>query len=169
MRTVVSGRFIRRGRIVQCRKEFLMSEVLKQRYEVSADDFAAAGAASAAVKKTLKQLGFSADFIRRTSIAMYEGEINMVIHSEGGVAEVDIAEDHIIITLTDKGPGVENIELAMQEGWSTATDSIRELGFGAGMGLPNIKKQSDDFKINSEVGVGTTLVITIRAAAERGY
>ena len=138
-----------------------MSEVLTQHYNVSADDFASAGAASAAVKKTLKQLGFPSDFIRRTSIAMYEGEINMVIHGNGGVAEVEITEDHVKIIMTDQGPGIENIDLAMQEGWSTASDTVRELGFGAGMGLPNIKKQSDDFKITSEVGIGTTLVITI--------
>jgi len=142
-----------------------MPEVLIQRYNVSAEDFASAGAASAGVKKTLKQLGFSSDFIRRTSIAMYEGEINMVIHGEGGVAEVEIAEDHVKITLTDQGPGIEDIDLAMQEGWSTASDSVRELGFGAGMGLPNIKKQSDDFQITSEVGKGTTLVITILSSA----
>ena len=138
-----------------------MSDVLRQRYIVSADDFAAAGAASAAVKKTLKQLGFSADFIRRTSIAMYEGEINMVIHGGGGVAEIEIAEDHVKIVMQDQGPGIADIDLAMQEGWSTASDSIRELGFGAGMGLPNIKKQSDDVHISSEVGVGTTLTIMI--------
>jgi len=138
-----------------------MPDVLIQRYNVSADDFLSAGAASAAVKKTLKQLGFSSDFIRRASIAMYEGEINMVIHGDGGVAEVEIAQEHVKITLTDQGPGIENIDLAMQEGFSTATDSVRELGFGAGMGLPNIKKQSDDFQITSEVGVGTTLIITI--------
>ena len=142
-----------------------MPEILTQRYNVCAEDFASAGAASAAVKKTLKQLGFSSDFIRRTSIAMYEGEINMVIHGEGGVAEVEIAEDHVKITLTDQGPGIEDIDLAMQEGWSTASDSVRELGFGAGMGLPNIKKQSDDFQITSEVGKGTTLVITILSSA----
>jgi len=142
-------------------KGLLMSEVLKQQYNVSADDFTSAGAASAAVKKTLKQLGFSSDFIRRASIAMYEGEINMVIHGEGGVAEVEIIEDHVIIRLTDQGPGIEDIDLAMQEGYSTASDSVRELGFGAGMGLPNIKRQSNDFQISSEVGVGTTLVITI--------
>jgi len=138
-----------------------MPEILKQSYIVSADDFTSAGAASAAVKKTLKQLGFSSDFIRRTSIAMYEGEINMVIHGEGGVAEIDIAEDYVKVTLTDQGPGIADISLAMKEGFSTAPDSVRELGFGAGMGLPNIKKQSDDFQISSEVGVGTTLVITI--------
>jgi len=138
-----------------------MPEIFTQKYDVHADDFAAAGAASAAVKKTLKQLGFLPDFIRRTSIAMYEGEINMVIHGEGGVAEVEITEDHVKITLTDQGPGIADIDLAMREGYSTASDSVRELGFGAGMGLPNIKKQSDDFHITSQVGVGTTLVITI--------
>jgi anti-sigma regulatory factor (Ser/Thr protein kinase) len=138
-----------------------MQEIIKQRYNVSADDFTAAGAASAAVKKTLKQLGFPADFIRRTSIAMYEGEINLVIHGGGGGAEVEIAEDSIKITLTDQGPGIPDIELAMKEGWSTAPDSVRELGFGAGMGLPNIKKQSDSYELISEVGVGTTLIINI--------
>jgi len=135
------------------------AEVLKQSYTVSADDFVSAGTASAAVKKTLKQLGFSPDFIRRTSIAMYEGEINMVIHGGGGVAEAEYAEDSVTITLTDKGPGIADINLAMQEGFSTASDTVRELGFGAGMGLPNIKKQSDDFSLTSEVRVGTTLVI----------
>jgi len=142
-----------------------MGEVLRQQYNVSADDFAEAGAASAAVKKTLKKLGFSPDFIRRTSIAMYEGEINMVIHGGGGIAEAEVAEDYVKITLTDQGPGIADINLAMQEGFSTASDSVRELGFGAGMGLPNIKKQSDDFSLTSEVGKGTTLVITIKAGA----
>jgi len=137
------------------------TEVLKQRYVVSADDFASAGAASAAVKRTLKQLGFSPDFIRRTSIAMYEGEINMVIHGGGGVADVEIAENHIKITLADEGPGIADINLAMQEGFSTASESVRELGFGAGMGLPNIKKQSDEISLTSELGKGTTLIIKI--------
>ena len=138
-----------------------MPDVLKQQYSVSADDFATAGAASAAVKKTLKQLGFSPDFIRRTAIAMYEGEINMVIHGGGGIAEAEVAEDYVKITLTDEGPGIADIDLAMQEGWSTASDSVREMGFGAGMGLPNIKKQSDELSLISEVGKGTTLIITI--------
>jgi len=138
-----------------------MSDILTLQHTVCADDFAQAGAASAAVKKALKQLGFSPDFIRRTSIAMYEGEINMVIHGEGGVSTVEIGEDHVKINLTDEGPGIPDIDLAMQEGWSTATESIREMGFGAGMGLPNIKKQSDDLQIISEVGKGTTLLITL--------
>ncbi|MDR2591152.1 MAG: ATP-binding protein [Oscillospiraceae bacterium] len=140
-----------------------MAQVLTQKYVVGADDFAAAGAASAAVKKTLKQLSFPVDFIRRTSIAMYEGEINMVIHGGGGIASVEIYEDCVKITLADTGPGIPDIEQAMQEGFSTATDSIRELGFGAGMGLPNIKKQSDEFEIISEIGKGTKLTITLNA------
>jgi len=144
---------------------FDMAEVLRQQYHVSADDFASAGAASAAVKKTLKMLGFSPDFIRRTSIAMYEGEINMVIHGGGGVADAEIAADYVKITLADKGPGIPDIDLAMQEGFSTASDTVRELGFGAGMGLPNIKKQSDDLTLTSELGKGTTLVITIKSEA----
>ena len=121
-----------------------------------------AGAASAAVKKTLNQLGFPSAFVRRTSIAMYEGEINMVIHADGGTADVEIAEDYVKITLTDKGPGIADIDLAMQEGWSTASESVRELGFGAGMGLPNIKKQSDELEVISVAGEGTTLIITTK-------
>jgi len=142
-----------------------MSEVLRQQYHVSADDFAEAGAASAAVKRTLKKLGFSPDFIRRTSIAMYEGEINMVIHGGGGVADAEIATDYVKITLSDQGPGIPDINLAMQEGFSTASDTVRELGFGAGMGLPNIKKQCDDLSLTSELGKGTTLIITIKSGS----
>jgi len=137
-------------------------QVLKQQYEVCANDFAMAGAASAAVKKTLNQLGFPSTFVRRTSIAMYEGEINMVIHADGGTANIEIAEDYVKITLTDKGPGIADIDLAMQEGWSTASESVRELGFGAGMGLPNIKKQSDELEVISVAGEGTTLIITTK-------
>lgn len=144
-----------------------MSESLKQSYSVSAGDFVAAGAVSAAVKKTLKQLGFPTDIIRRTSIAMYESEINMVIHADGGTIDVEIFDDHVAITFTDTGPGIPDIEMALQEGFSTATDAVRELGFGAGMGLPNIKKNSDGFELSSEVGVGTTLKITIESREER--
>ena len=138
-----------------------MPESLKQHYTISADDFAAAGAASATVKQTLKQLGFAPDVIRRTSIAMYEGEINTVIHGGGGIAEVEIAEDRITIILTDQGPGIPDVALAMKEGFSTASDQVRELGFGAGMGLPNIKKHSDEVNIETEIGKGTKLSITI--------
>ncbi len=130
-------------------------------YDVNGDDFSVAGEASSAVKKHLKQLGFPPDLIRRVAIAMYEGEINMVIHADGGLATVEIAQEGVKIILADRGPGIKDIDLAMQEGYSTAPDEVRNLGFGAGMGLPNIKKYSDDLKIETEIGVGTTLTILI--------
>lgn len=130
-------------------------------YDVPGDDFTRAGEASGAVKGKLKQLGFRPDIIRRVAIAMYEGEINMVIHAGGGTADVEIDPDRIVITLTDKGPGIPNLELAMQEGWSTATEKVRNLGFGAGMGLPNIKKYTDDLTIDTKLGVGTCIRMTV--------
>ncbi len=131
------------------------------KYKVDGEDFSNAGEASAALKKSLKQMGFSPDVIRRVSIAMYEGEINMVIHAEGGEATAEITGDAIRIILADKGPGIKDVDLAMREGYSTAPDEVRNLGFGAGMGLPNIKRYSDDLKIDTVLGVGTTLTITI--------
>ena len=136
-----------------------MSELIHLHYDVDGEDFVSCGHASEDVKRTLKSIGISADVIRKVSIAMYEGEINMVIHAEGGVAEVGIFEDKIVIELIDKGKGIADIDKAMQEGYSTATDKIRELGFGAGMGLPNMKKYSDRMNISSTVGVGTTVAL----------
>ncbi len=133
------------------------------KYHVDGEDFASAGEASSATKKALKQLGFSPDVIRRVSIAMYEAEINMVIHAEGGEATVEISQESVRIILADHGPGIKDIDLAMREGYSTAPEEVRNLGFGAGMGLPNIKKYSDDLKIESVPGVGTTLTILINA------
>ena len=130
-------------------------------YEVSGDDFTHAGEASGNVKKVLKQLGFAPDVIRRTTVSMYEGEINMVIHAGGGVAEVVITPESIEIDLRDHGPGIADIELAMQEGYSTAPDKIRALGFGAGMGLPNMKKYTDHLSIDTAVGKGTTVHMTV--------
>ena len=130
-------------------------------YEVPGDDFTRAGEASGAVKGKLKQLGFPPDMIRRVAIAMYEGEINMVIHAGGGTADVEIVPDCVRITLTDHGPGIPDLDLAMQEGWSTATETVRDLGFGAGMGLPNIKKYSDTLDIDTAPGKGTTMRMTV--------
>lgn len=138
-----------------------MSESIKLRYDVNGQDFVTCGHASEDVKRTLKGIGIPPATIRRVSIAMYEGEINMVIHGGGGVAEVEIFDEKITIVLADTGKGIADIEKAMQEGFSTATDAIRELGFGAGMGLPNMKKYSDEFQIESQVGVGTTVTMTI--------
>lgn len=140
---------------------------ITKRYEVSADDFTRAGEASGKVKRTLKQLGYDPDAIRRVAIAMYEAEINMVIHANGGTVEVSIYPDRVEVLLTDQGPGITDVDLAMQEGYSTAPDEVRALGFGAGMGLPNIKKYTDDMHIESEVGVGTKIYMTIQAEGGR--
>ncbi len=138
-----------------------MTDDIVFRYKVEGDDFTSAGQASVQVKKNLRQLGLDTETIRRVSIAMYEGEINMVIHAGGGIAEVCVKEDRIVITLEDNGPGIKDIDQAMQAGFSTAPDSIRSLGFGAGMGLPNMKKNSDEMTIESTVGVGTKIVMQI--------
>ena len=137
---------------------------LRLTYEVIAGDMGRAGEASSAVKQTLRKMGFDSDTIRRVSVCMYEGEINMVIHANGGVAEVDVGLDDITITLRDTGPGIPDIEKAMQAGFSTAGDHARNLGFGAGMGLPNMKKYSDEMTVESTVGVGTTVTMVIHAS-----
>lgn len=138
---------------------------LSLHYTVSGDDFTRAGEASGDVKKQLKALGFPADVIRNVVIALYEGEINMVIHANGGQIDVDISPERIHMVLKDSGPGIEDIERAMQKGYSTAPENIRALGFGAGMGLPNIKKYTDEMHIDSTVGVGTTLTLTVLVKA----
>ncbi|MBR7133323.1 MAG: ATP-binding protein [Clostridia bacterium] len=138
-----------------------MSELLNFHFVVDGDDFTCAGQASVQVKKNLRQLGLPPEIIRRVSIAMYEGEINMVIHAGGGVADVNITEDFVEIILADKGPGIKDISQAMQEGYSTATDNIRSLGFGAGMGLPNMKRYTDYMSIDSVVGEGTTITMKV--------
>ena len=138
-----------------------MSDLLTFHFDVDGDDFTSAGQASVQIKKNLRQLGIAPDTIRRVSIAMYEGEINMVIHAGGGEADVSVSEDEVIIVLTDHGPGIPNLEQAMQEGFSTAPDAIRSLGFGAGMGLPNMKRYTDYMNIESEVGKGTTITMKV--------
>ncbi len=130
-------------------------------FEIDGENFTSAGEASVRIKKMLREMGFTPEVIRRVSVAMYEGEINMVIHANGGEADVNVFCDRIEIILVDRGPGIPNIDLAMQEGYSTAPDNIRSLGFGAGMGLPNMKRYTDDMKIESEVGKGTTIVMTV--------
>ena len=130
-------------------------------FDVDGADFSSAGEASVKVKKKLRQLGVSPDVIRKVSIAMYEGEINMVIHAEGGVADVTVTDNEVVIVLADKGPGIPDVALAMKEGYSTARDNIRALGFGAGMGLPNMKKYTDSMKIDTEVGVGSTITMKV--------
>ena len=138
-----------------------MSDALKFHFEVDGNDFTSAGHASVMVKKNLRQLGLPPEIIRRVSIAMYEGEINMVIHAGGGTADVNVTEDYIEIILKDTGPGIKDIDKAMEEGYSTATDNIRSLGFGAGMGLPNMKRYTDYMEINSVVGQGNDIIMMV--------
>ena len=138
-----------------------MNEPLTLRYDIDGENFTSAGEASVKVKKALRQLGFSQEIIRRVSIAMYEGEINMVIHANGGEIDAEIDDHGITIVLRDQGPGIPDVEKAMQEGWSTASDEIRAQGFGAGMGLPNMKKYTDDMQITTKLGVGTTVVMKV--------
>lgn len=141
-----------------------MSDSIKLQYEVPGDDFTRAGAASSDVKGVLKKLGLTPVVVRKVAIAMYEGEINMVIHGGGGVIYVEITPELVRMSLVDQGPGIANIDLAMREGWSTAPDSVRNLGFGAGMGLPNMKKYSDEMELKSVVGEGTTVNMTVYVA-----
>ena len=134
-------------------------EPIKMKYEVRSDDFSVAGEASGKIKRTLKDLGLDASVVRNVAIAVYDGEINMVIHANGGFISAEINPDKIKIILKDTGPGIPDVEKAMQAGFSTAPENIRALGFGAGMGLPNIKKYSDEMNIETELGVGTTITL----------
>ena len=137
-------------------------ETIKLVYPVEGGDLIEAGEATSKMKLTLKKLGLPQDVIRRASICMYEGEINMVIHADGGQAEVEVDADQITIRMEDTGPGIPDVAQAMQEGFSTAGQTARELGFGAGMGLPNIKRYSDEMSIETEVGKGTTVTVRIK-------
>ncbi len=138
-----------------------MSEVLNFHFTVDGKDFTSAGNASVQVKKNLRRLGVDPEIIRRVSIAMYEGEINMVIHAGGGEADVNVTENYIDILLCDNGPGIKDVDKAMQEGFTTANENILSLGFGAGMGLPNMKKYTDYLEVESEVGKGTTIKMRV--------
>ena len=136
-------------------------EEVKLHYDVNAYDFTCAGEASGKLKRSLKDLGFDATLIRKVAIAVYEAEINMVIHAEGGVIDATITPEYITVVLADKGPGIPDIELAMKEGYSTAPENVRSLGFGAGMGLPNMKQYSDEMEIDTKLGVGTTVTMKV--------
>ncbi len=130
-------------------------------FNIERGNFTEAGQASSSVKRTLKQLGVDPVNIKRTVVALFEAEINAVAHAYGGTIEIDIDGEKIVMVVADQGPGIPNIDLAMQEGYSTASAKVREMGYGAGMGLPNIKKNTDDLKIDTEIGVGTTLTMTV--------
>ena len=138
-----------------------MMPSIHYQYTVDGEDFTMAGEASSSLKQTLKMMNLNPDVIRRCAICMYEGEINMVIHAGGGEADVEILPGRVTAVLTDHGPGIPDVEQAMQEGYSTAGPTARELGFGAGMGLPNMKRYSDEMRIDTTVGVGPTVTMRI--------
>ena len=139
-----------------------MEDAIVLTYDISADDFTRAGEASSDVKRKLKQMGVDPEAIRKVAIAMYEGEINMVIHAKGGLITVEMTPQQIKMILADVAPGIPDVELAMQAGYSTAPDEIRSLGFGAGMGLPNMKKYSDEMEIDTRLGEGTTITMIVK-------
>lgn len=138
-----------------------MMDVITFHYTISPDDFTRAGEASSDVKSKLKKMGVTPEAVRKVAIAMYEGEINMVIHAKGGEITVHMTTESIEMILEDVGPGIPDIDLAMQAGYSTAPDAVRSLGFGAGMGLPNMKKYSDEMEIHTVIGEGTTIRMVV--------
>lgn len=130
---------------------------MKLTFSIPSMDFSAAGKASTEVKRLLARLGMNRDLVKRIAIAMYEGEMNIAIHGGGGIAEMELTPDVVEIRLIDQGPGIPDIELAMTEGFSTASEEVRNMGFGAGMGLSNMKRNADSLAIESAVGHGTTV------------
>lgn len=136
-----------------------MTAIIHQEYPVASQDYARAGEASADIKRRLRQLGVSSMVLRRVAVASYEVELNLVIHSLGGVLTLEIAPEYVRLVSRDVGPGIPNVDLAMREGYSTANEEARSLGFGAGMGLPNMKRNADQFAIESTVGQGTTITM----------
>ncbi len=141
---------------------------MEYHYTVSGEDFSRAGDASSEMKKTLKRLGLPPDVIKKTAVAMYEAEMNMVVHAGGGDADISIDDSCITIVMKDNGPGIADIDLAMQDGYSTAPEKVQQLGFGAGMGLPNMKRNSDELVINSIPGQGTTVTMKIHIPEAQG-
>ncbi len=134
--------------------------IIKETYAVAANDMSVAGDVSASIKRQMKRIGIPNQIMRRVSVCTYEAEINLVIHSEGGGIDFAISEEDIRVHVWDKGPGIPDLDKAMTEGYSTATSEVRNMGFGAGMGLPNMKRNADGFTIESEVGKGTDIVMT---------
>lgn len=137
-----------------------MAVVMEQIFPVEAGAYATAGEASTTIKRKLKQLGVDAAVLRRVSVASYEVELNLVIHSMGGTLTLQVDPERVTLISRDVGPGIPDIDKAMTEGYSTANEEARSLGFGAGMGLPNMKRNATDFDIQSQVGVGTRIMMS---------
>ncbi len=141
-----------------------MPEAFESVYYVLGRDFSNAGKVSTSIKDTLKRMGINPAVVRRVAIVSYEAEMNLVMYATRGKMSLSVSRDAVTLRVDDVGPGIPDIPLAMQEGWSTATPEMREMGFGAGMGLPNIRKNADEFEISSEVGQGTKLFIRVAQA-----
>ena len=139
-----------------------MEELFRISYPVASADYTSAGKASQDIKRRLKQLGVGGDVLRRVAVASYEVELNLVIHSEGGELTLTVFPEAVQLVSADVGPGIPDLDMAMREGYSTANEEARAMGFGAGMGLPNMKRNSDDFSITSEVGKGTTITMVFK-------
>jgi serine/threonine-protein kinase RsbT len=139
----------------------MMAEAFESVYRVLGKDFSNAGRVSTSIKDTLKRLGVSSAVVRRVAIISYEAEMNLVMYATRGNMSLSVSRDAVTLNVDDDGPGIPDLTLAMQEGYSTATAEMREMGFGAGMGLPNIRKNADEFDISSEVGRGTRLFIRV--------
>lgn len=137
-------------------------ETLKLKYQIKEGDFSNAGFASSDIKKHLKMLGISPAVVKRTVVSIYEAEVNMIAHARGGEIMVTLDEEKILAVIQDVGPGIQDVDQAMQKGFSTASDEVRQMGFGAGMGLPNIEKNADELIIKSVLGEGTTLSILVK-------
>jgi serine/threonine-protein kinase RsbT len=142
-----------------------MPEAFESVYNVLGRDFSNAGKVSTSIKDTLKRLGINPGVVRRVAIISYEAEMNMVMYATHGKVGLSVSPDAVTLSIEDEGPGIPDVNLAMQEGYSTATAEMREMGFGAGMGLPNIQKNADEFNISSEVGRGTRLFVRVHQAA----
>lgn len=142
---------------------------MRLEYRVTGGDFQAAGEAAAKIKRALRQVGIDAETARRVAIVAYEAEMNIVIHAFRGTVGVDISPETVHVRAEDEGPGIPDIPLAMQEGYSTASEKVREMGFGAGLGLPNMKRYSDEFSIESAVGRGTSVSMVINLPAKGSW
>lgn len=142
------------------------TSLYRREFPIAGGDFSDAGKASTEVKAILKEIGFGPEVIRRVAIAAYEAEMNVVMYARQGTLGLEVSPEEIRIAIEDEGPGIPDIDLAMQEGYSTASDEMREMGFGAGMGLPNIKRNSDRFAIDSKVGEGTTVSVVVHIPRE---
>lgn len=140
----------------------MAEELLRRTYKIHGRDFDKAGETATGIKQLLKDLGIDSGLIRRTVVLTFEAEMNVVMYASEGTVTFVLTDEYIKLEIADKGPGIEDIEMALTEGFSTATNEMREMGFGFGMGLPNMRKNSDDFSIESQVGVGTIVSAMIR-------